>query len=61
MTSHAAKSIALAGQIATKAEEAVADLDREMALRKWPAEFQAIMWDAVALVAQSRAREARRA
>jgi hypothetical protein len=56
---HAEKSIALADQITAKAEKAVADLDREMALRKWPAEFRAIMWDAVAIVAQSRAADAR--
>lgn len=60
MTSHAERSIALADQITAKAEEAVRDLDMEMALRKWPAEFRALMWDAVALVAQSRAREARK-
>ncbi len=57
--SHAERSIALADHITAKAEEAVADLDREMALRKWPAEFRAIMWDAVAIVASSRAASAR--
>jgi hypothetical protein len=56
---HAERSIALADQITAKAEEAVADLDCEMALRKWPAEFRAIMWDAVALVAAGRAAAAR--
>jgi hypothetical protein len=59
MTSHLEKSIDIAHQITTKAEEAVAGLDREMALRKWPAEFRAIMWDAVALVASSCAADAR--
>lgn len=60
MSSHLEKSIALADQITTKAEDAVADLDREMALRKWPAEFRAIMWTAVAAVATSRAAAAKR-
>lgn len=60
MPTHAEKSIALADQITTKAREAVADLDREMALRNWPADFRAIMWDAVAIVATTRAAEARR-
>lgn len=57
---HAVKALGLADQIMIKAREAVADLEREMALRKWPAEFQAIMWDAVSSVAQTRAHEARK-
>lgn len=57
--SHAAKSIALADQITAKAEDAVSDLDLEMALRQWPAEFRAIMWDAVAIIARARAAAAR--
>lgn len=60
MTEHLTRSIDLADKITAKAEEAVADLELEMTLRKWPADFRAIMWDAVALVAQSRAKEARR-
>ena len=61
MSSHLEKSIALADQITKKAEEAVADLDLEMAMRKWPAEFRAIMWEAVADIASRRAKNARTA
>lgn len=59
MSSHLEKSIALADQITAKAEDAVAGLDMEMALRKWPAEFRALMWEAVAAVASSRATAAK--
>jgi hypothetical protein len=59
LSAHLERSIALADQITAKAEEAVADLDREMALRKWPAEFRALMWDAVAIVASNRAAASR--
>lgn len=57
--SHAAKAIDLAEKITAKAEEAVACVGMEMNIMKWPAEFRAIMWDAVAIVANSRAAEAR--
>ena len=57
MTSHIEKSIALADKITAKAEDAVSMLDREIV--SWPAEFRAIMWDAVAAVANSRAAEAK--
>lgn len=60
MSSHMEKSVALADKITTRAEEALADLDREMALRRWPADFRAIMWEAVAAVATSRADDAKR-
>jgi len=60
MSSHLEKSIALADKITAKAENAVADLDREMALMKWPGEFRAIMWEAVAAIAASRAAAAKR-
>ncbi len=58
MTSHIEKSIALAGKITAKAEDAVSRLDREIV--SWPAEFQVIMWEAVAAVASSRAAAAKR-
>lgn len=60
MSSHDQRAEALADKITAKAEEAVACLDREMAVMKWPAGFRAIMWEAVALVATSRAAELRR-
>jgi hypothetical protein len=54
------RSIALADKITTRAEDALADLEREMIIREWPDEFQAIMWEAVAAVASSRAAAAKR-
>lgn len=57
MTNHTLKAISLADQILTKAEDAVSGLDREIA--GWPAEFRAIMWDAVAAIAIQRAAAAK--
>ncbi len=54
MTSHEAKVQALAVKITKRAEDALAGLDREMIIMKWPAEFQAIMWDAVVEIAVRR-------
>ena len=53
MSTHAQKSVALAEKITAKAEDAVSALDREIA--KWPDDFAAIMWEAVAVIATSRA------
>jgi len=53
----AVKAVALADRITVMAEEGVGNLDRTIA--KWPAEFRAIIWDAVALIATQRARLAR--
>lgn len=39
---------AVAEKLAAKAAELCAPLEMEMRLRKWPADFQRIMWDAVA-------------
>lgn len=61
MTSHADKAQALAVKITGKAEDALAGLEREMAIMKWPAEFCAIMWSAVAETAARRAELARHA
>ncbi len=61
MTKHMEKAQALAAKITDKAQGALAGLDREMAIMKWPAEFQAIMWDAVADLAARRAADARHA
>ncbi len=55
--SHAEKAEALAGKITDKAADALSALDREMAIMKWPAEFRAIMWDAVAELAYRYAAE----
>lgn len=52
---HLMKSLALTDKITKKAEAALDGLEREMILMKWPAEFRAIMWEAVAAVASSRA------
>ena len=51
------RSIALATKIASKAENHLDPLEREM--RSWPAEFRAIMWETVANIAAIRAKEAR--
>ncbi len=59
MTSHIERSIALADKITARAEAAVSSLDREIV--DWPAEFQAVMWAAVAAVASSREKAAREA
>lgn len=59
MPTHLEKSITLAGKISAKAEDALARLDAEMRIMQWPAEFQAIMWEAVADAATIRARFAR--
>ncbi len=61
MTSHEdkAKAQALANKITSKAEDALSGLDREMAIMKWPAEFRAIMWEAVVELAARRAAGAR--
>lgn len=54
---HAERSIDLAGKITGMAEDHLRSLD--MTISHWPAEFRAIIWDAVALTAQSRAKDAR--
>ena len=59
MIAHMDKAKAVADKVAKKAEDALADLECEMALRKWPAEFRAIMWDAVAAIAARRAQDNR--
>lgn len=59
MASHEVKAQALADKITAKARDALSGVDREMSIMKWPAEFRAIMWDAVAELASRRAAEAR--
>ena len=51
------KAEALAAKIAEKASDTLARLDREMDIMKWPAEFRAIMWGAVAHAATLRQHE----
>lgn len=50
---------AVAAKIEKKVEDTLYVLDREMAIMKWPPEFRAIMWNAVAHAAALRAHEAR--
>ncbi len=59
MTAHEKNAQALAEKITSKAEGALDGLEREMAIMKWPAEFRAIMWGAVAEIASRRAESAR--
>lgn len=59
MNSHVDKAIAVAAKITKKAEDALAGLEREMAIMKWPSEFRAIMWGAVVEIASRRASSAR--
>lgn len=58
MSDHIQRAVVVADKVVAKAEDALDGLDREM--KPWPAEFRAIMWDAVAAIASSRANEARR-
>ena len=53
MSTHMQKSVALADKITAKAEDAISGLDREMV--KWPDDFAAIVWEAVAIIATQRA------
>lgn len=48
----------IAEKIARKADDFIAPLRMEMAMAKWPAEFRAIMWQAVADTAAALANEA---
>jgi len=57
MNNHAVKSIALADKIVSFAEDGTRSIDRAVAA--WPAEFKAIIWDAVAEIAKQRAAVAR--
>ena len=57
MSNDPEKVIALASKITTMAEGALSGLDRVIC--GWPAEFRAIMWEAVADIATRRAISAR--
>jgi hypothetical protein len=55
MSEHLQRSIALATKISAKAEETLAKLEHEMNVMKWPDEYRAIMWEAVADTARIKA------
>lgn len=57
INAHLERSIDIADKITSLAEDGLRGLDRTISA--WPAEFRAIVWDAVALTAQSRAKDAR--
>ena len=57
MSNHAQKAIALANQVVSFAEDGTRAIDRSIA--SWPAEFRAVIWDAVAAIAVQRAKNAR--
>lgn len=57
MNDHAVKAMALADKIVSFAEDGTRGLDR--AIAAWPAEFRAVIWDAVAAIATARAKAAR--
>ncbi len=57
MTDHARKAIKTADRIVSLAEDGLRGIDRT--IDAWPAEFRAIIWDAVADIASRRARVAR--
>lgn len=59
MSSHIENAVDIADKITTKADRALADLELEMAMMKWPGEFRAIMWEAVAAIAKQRATAAK--
>lgn len=58
-SAHLEKAQAVADKVTKKAMDALDGLEREMIIMKWPAEFRAIMWGAVATIASTRADEAR--
>jgi hypothetical protein len=59
MTSHAERSLSIADKVVSLAEDGLRGLDRTIA--PWPAEFRAIIWDAVHEIAIRRAESARAA
>lgn len=57
MSDHAQRSISLADKVVSFAMDGTRGIDR--AIAAWPAEFRALIWDAVAAIATARAKEAR--
>jgi hypothetical protein len=57
MKTHPQNSIELANRIVAMAEDALYGLD--LVTKHWPSDFRAIVWDAVADIALTRAQTAR--
>lgn len=57
MSDHAQRAISLADKVVSFAEDGTRGIDR--AIAAWPAEFRALIWDAVAAIAAQRAKAAR--
>ena len=57
MSDDALRAISLADKAVSFAEDGTRGIDR--AIAAWPAEFRALIWDAVAAIATSRAADAR--
>ena len=53
-TAHLGQALAMARMVNDKAAALLAPLEREMKVMAWPAEFRAIMWEAVKLAADER-------
>jgi hypothetical protein len=56
VSTHADKATALAEKVTSHAEDILRPLEWQMT--KWPADFRAIMWGAVADIARNRQRDA---
>ena len=56
---HIEKTVNVAAQISAKAEKVLDGMEFEMNFMKWPNDFRAIMWEAIADAANIRARQAR--
>lgn len=54
-----ADALGLAEKISQKAADTLSPLELEMTMAKWPAEFRAIVWEAVADMAGRLARDAK--
>jgi hypothetical protein len=54
---HLQKAIDVAEKVTGLAEDGLRGLDRTIS--SWPAEFRAIVWDAVEITARARAKDAR--
>ena len=57
MSSHLIKSIEIASKVTSMADDALRPLD--LTIAAWPGEYRAIIWQAVADMALSRAMDAR--
>jgi hypothetical protein len=57
VSDHALKAISVADKVVSLAEDGLRGIDRT--ITAWPAEFRAIIWDAVADIASRRAADSR--